>query len=428
MRIHLLFVFWVCWLLGPVVAAAQDLAEPRVSMELEKNSAIPGQPIVLRLTLLVPTWLPEPPVFPSFEVPNVMVRLPARASGPISERVGSETWSGVTRAYRLYPMTVGQFRIPPQPVRITFADPKTRNPITMEQLTDEVVFEGRAPEAARDLDPFIAATALSLEQTIEGEPQNLEPGGAFTRGVTVHLEGTSPIFLPPLIPPIAAEGLSVYPKEPVVTDIDEGGTMSGDRLESVTYIAEAGGRHVAPPIRLSWFNLQTNEVETAALNGFDIVARGPAPSPPPIDWRAFAPWIVGGVLTAVLAGAAVAFAWPRVAAWHRRRREAYLASPDFAFGRAKVALRARDFNDTVRAIELWSSRLRPAFGETEPRLTNALVGLGAAYYGPDRGPPPEKLWSEARAALEAVRRERGAAANRAGAGHALPPLNPGHIS
>ncbi len=73
-----------------------------------------------------------------------------------------------------------------------------------------------------------------MEQSIEGEPGNLEPGGAITRTVTVRLNGTSPIFLPPLIPPLEAEGISAYPKEPVVTETEARGGISGDRVESGT--------------------------------------------------------------------------------------------------------------------------------------------------------------------------------------------------
>jgi hypothetical protein len=404
------------------LTAAQESARPVLRTELEKVSAIPGQPIILRITLLAPTWLSKPPGFPSFETPNVIVRLPSRASSPTSERIGGETWSGVTRAYRLYPMTVGRFRIPPQIVTVTFADSDTRAPVTVELRTDEVVFSGTAPEGGEDLDPFIAAETLTLEQSIEGEPGNLEPGGAITRTVTVRVNGTSPIFLPPLIPPLAAVGVSAYPKEPVVTETEARGGISGDRVESVTYVAEVGGRHTAPPIRLRWFNLREKRVETAMADGFEITVRGPPPAPSSsFDWRATGPWIaLGALLAALVAGAAVRL-WPRISRWRRRRREAYLASEAFAFSQAMAALRARDFGDAVRTVELWSSRLPPGAGAEHARLSDALAHLGAALFGRDRRPPLDNQWPDAVKALRATRRERLAATT---VDRALPPLNP----
>jgi len=417
-----ILLLWLFAMIVPAVTAAQEAPRPVLRTELEKVSAIPGQPIILRITLLAPTWLPKPPDFPSFETPNVIVRLPSRASNPISERIGGETWSGVTRAYRLYPMTVGQFRIAPQTVTVTFADPDTRAPVTVELRTDEVVFSGAAPEGAEGLDPFIAAEALTLEQSIEGEPGNLEPGGAITRTVTARVKGTSPIFLPPLIAPLAAEGVSAYPKEPVVTETEALGTISGDRVESVTYVAEAGGRHTAPPIRLRWFNLRQMRIETAMADGFEIAVRGPPPAlSSSFDWRATVPWIALGTLLVALAVVAVARLRPRISRWRRGRREAYLASEAFAFSQAMAALRTRDFSDAVRTVALWSSRLPPGAGVGRARLSDALARLGAAFYGRDRRPPLESQWSDAVAALRATRRERLDATT---ASRALPPLNP----
>ncbi len=422
MRRALVLLLWLLGLVVPALTAAQESLRPVLRTELEKVSAIPGQPIILRITLLAPTWLPKPPVFPSFETPNVIVRLPPRASSPTSERIGGETWSGVTRAYRLYPMTVGRFRIPPRTVTVTFADPDTRAPVTVELRTDEVVFSGAAPEGAEGLDPFIAAEALTLEQSIEGEPGNLEPGGAITRTVTARVQGTSPIFLPPLIPPLAAEGVSAYPKEPVVTETEARGTISGDRVESVTYVAEAGGRHTAPPIRLRWFNLRQKRVETAMADGFEIAVRGPPPAPPSsFDWRATAPWAALGTLLVALAVVAVVRLRPGISRWRRGRREAYLASEAFAFSQAMAALRTRDFGEAMRTVELWSSRLPPGASVQHARLSDALARLGAAFYGRDRRPPLESQWSDAIAALRATRRERLAAS---ATGRALPPLNP----
>ena len=240
--------------------------------------------------------------------------------------------------------------------------------------------------------------------------------------MTARVQGTSPIFLPPLIPPLAAEGVSAYPKEPVVTETEALGVISGDRVESVTYVAEAGGRHTAPPIRLRWFNLRQKRVETAIADGFEITVRGPPPAPPSsFDWRATAPWAALGTLLVALAVVAVVRLRPGISRWRRGRREAYLASEAFAFSQAMAALRTRDFGEAMRTVELWSSRLPPGASVQHARLSDALARLGAAFYGRDRRPPLESQWSDAIAALRATRRERLAATPT---GRALPPLNP----
>jgi hypothetical protein len=260
-------VLLLCSLFLTVTATtrAEPVAAPKLITNLEKRVVVPGQIISLDVTVLVPTWMPAPPTFPAFELRDVSVRLAPGSSRPAMERIGADTWSGVTRSYQISPLVVGSFRIPPQTVTVTYADPETRAPIVAEMEMNEVVFEGVAPAGAEDLDPFIAASTLTLDEQIDGDPQNLESGSAFTRTVTARVTGASPIFLPPLIPLIEGEGLAAYPKEPVISESSNRGITTGERVESVTYVAEAGGRHDTSPIRLRWWNLRTQAIEVAEL-------------------------------------------------------------------------------------------------------------------------------------------------------------------
>ena len=74
------------------LALAQEPPRPMLRTVLEAGSAIPGQPILLRITLLAPTWFPKPPVFASLDIPNVVVHLNrdivARPAPFIAENAG----------------------------------------------------------------------------------------------------------------------------------------------------------------------------------------------------------------------------------------------------------------------------------------------------------------------------------------------------
>jgi hypothetical protein len=192
----------------------------------------------------------------------------------------------------------------------------------------------------------------------------------------------------------------------------------------VTYVAESGGRHAVPPISLRWYNLDTKQIETAGTDGIEILARGPIKTPPSFDWRATLPWIILVGLFIALTGVAAFQLWPRFARWRQRHREAHLASESFAFDQAVKAVRARDFADAVRAIELWSSRLPPTAGSGDARFSKSLANLGVAKYGCDPEPPSNTLWAEALVALRSARRERLAASIGPNAGGILSPLNP----
>lgn len=413
---------------GWTVVQAQEAAEPVLRMELEKDEAIPGQPIILRVTVLVPTWMPKPPVYPSFEVPNVIVRLPSRASTPTSERIGGDTWSGIIRSYRLYPMTVGRFEIPQQTIRLTYADPSTREPIVRDVTTQPIAFRGKAPVGAEGLTPFIAAEALTLEQTITGEPNDLEPGGAVTRTVTAHVEGVSPIFLPPMLVARRQDGLSAYPKEPVVAEANNRGVLSGTRVETVTYVPEYGGRFKAPPIHLEWFNLATDEIEVIVLDGFEMAVRGdPPPSPEDkIDWQQLVEilvFVIPAFAVIVVFGLRL---WPRLRGYWERRRALWLVSEAYAFHQAEAVFAAHDLNAAAKAISRW--RLRAAELDASfdcAKLMAALTDLGRSIYGPDGARKDAADWQSVRTALRDTRAAYLANKKKSTGAGALPPLNPG---
>ncbi|MEO0820486.1 MAG: hypothetical protein AAF074_08670 [Pseudomonadota bacterium] len=241
----------VAWLLAALggTALAQDPAqtpeaEPILRAELASDTAVPGQPVVLRLTLLVPTWMPKPPELPSFDLPNLMVRLPSRSTTPVTEKIDGETWAGISRAYHLVPLVPGRIALAPQTVRVTYADPDGPEPRTATLTTPALSLTGTVPEGAEGLDPFVAGERFEITQEIEGEPGTLSPGDALVRRVRASIAGTAPMVIPPLIPPLippfSAEavppGLAAYPAEPEIDEKNERGKLSGTRLEAVTYV------------------------------------------------------------------------------------------------------------------------------------------------------------------------------------------------
>ena len=108
-------------LAGP--ALAQTPPTPIVETVLDQSQTVPGQSVTLRLNILVPTWMPNPPELPTFETPNLRVRVPPRGSTAISRQVDGQNWSGISHRYLLTPMVPGQFVLPPQKIELTWADP-----------------------------------------------------------------------------------------------------------------------------------------------------------------------------------------------------------------------------------------------------------------------------------------------------------------
>ncbi len=396
---------------------------PLLRVEFPETETIPGQSLSLRLTVLVPTFMPDPPVWPSMELPNLLVRLPGRSTNPTSEQIEGETWSGVTRHYRLSPMVPGDFTIPAQNVIVTWSNPATGETEKVTLATEPVAFRGVVPEGAEGLDPFIAASELQLTQQIEGAPDAMTPGQSFSRTVTVEVQGVSPMFLPPLTPPGEIPGLAAYPDEPVIEETDTRGDPGGTRAERVTFVAEGGTDGMLPAVTLDWFDIDAGEVKTAQTETVAIRVDGPPASrAEPRDWRV----LTGIAVAALFLALFVVFVIRRTTPVIRRRlddrRQTVLASEAHAWRVLGRTLSARDHAALRPALDLWAARA----GDPDPRqdagVQAALLALGAVQYGrvTGAGKPDSAVWE---ALGDALSRARAAAATRP-ASDVLPPLNP----
>ncbi|MGI9523745.1 MAG: hypothetical protein ACR2PG_19100 [Hyphomicrobiaceae bacterium] len=420
-----LFAFVASAILG---AEAAD--GPTLRMKVPNAPVVPGQAVRLTFDILVPTWMPSAPIYPNFEVANVMVRQPPRSSGPISESIGGETWSGVSQSYQLHPMVPGKFRIPPGKIVVTWADPETRKPRKTILDTQGFTVEGIAPDAAKDLEPFIAANTLSLKQDVEGKPIEMALGDSLTRKVVARISGVSPIVIPPLINKPKRSGLAVYAKEPLVSESANRDGITGQRQEEVTYVATTGGRYHVEDIQIRWYNLKTRVVETTTVDGFEIVVKGQLPSQPAaVDRTRVLLW--AGSFVVVLIGAYLfgGRLWRGLQYGYYHLAKRYVSSEHFAYRSAMAALGRRDFSAVVHWLQIWDSRLSPTKGRADQLLSEATGRISAMTYGGAATSPTKNndLYTDAAQALRMARTERRAAITARRAPEPLPPLNPSEL-
>ncbi|MBO6508179.1 MAG: BatD family protein [Roseibium sp.] len=378
----------------PLATHAQAQTEPVLRTDFEKTSAIPGQPLLFRVTVLVPTWMPKPPVFPSFEVPNVIVRLPSRASGPTSERIDGETWSGVSRLYRLYPIVPGTFEIPAGTIKVTYSDPESSQPVETEVSTNAFSLTGEIPDGAENLDPFLAAKSVKLERTVEGETENLAAGDALKITTRISVSGVSPMFVPPVTDQLAVDGLSVYPSDPVISEKEDRGLLSGQRTEVMSIVAEFAGDYALPELKLSWYNLDSGSVETVSAPAITFAVTGSTPDTPPepepMDWRSLvfqAALLILGVFLLVLLGRKLV---PLVKENISRRQQAYLASEPHAFRQLKNSIDARSLDRVLRTFQIWHQfYASPSANFDDRHFEAVLAAIGSRHYSKSNGTDPK---------------------------------------
>ncbi|MEX0339368.1 MAG: hypothetical protein AB3N11_10045, partial [Arenibacterium sp.] len=411
---------WVAILI--LIASVQSLCaqtEPVVSVEMPEAETFVGQPIVVRVKVLVPTWMPSPPDFPSLEVPGLMIRLPERASRPVSERIGSETWSGVQRSYRIYPLQEGNFVIPGQPVRIRYAVPGSIDARAVEATLPEIAFSARVPAGARGLDNLIIARDFSIEAQVAG-PREVQIGDAVVRTITAQIDGTTPVLIPELTPAATGDALRSYHDEPKVTETEDRGVLSGTREERVTYVAQTEGAAELPPVRIEWYSLETGDVETAEVPAVSLIV---SPAPSPTISFGTVPWRVVGAAIVVLVsfGLIVRRLWPKAVQLFRTSRERYLTSETHAHRCVLAAIRKRDLGAVLAALENWRTFFPPM---SHSVLEQPLTQLGKNRFSLAASKSRASAWLTLRKAYVGLRRDALHHMYQSQNGQSLSRLNP----
>lgn len=423
-RVIAFAIFWPA-----LLANAQEAAEPVVRISVTPGTVSVGEPAELKITVLGPTWFPQPPEFPSFEIPNALVRLPSNSSRATWDTVDGERWNGVARRYQVYPLIGARFRLGGEVLNVTVADPG-KDPVSYEVAVPELELVATVPAGAEGLDPFVAGTRFQLERTVDADIDRLEIGSAVVVTYTAELEGLHAMFIPPLSPSIDTAGVSAYLETPTVEDAEV-----ARREETMTLVFEAGGEFTIPATRVDWWNTATSTVETISLPALSLdVAGPPLPSDPPdtdVDEAEDSDGI-RIVLGLVVLIALSVWLGPGLSARLRGFRDAYRNSEGYAFRRLEKALRQKDGRGSEHALIEWLERLDPGldsqafaaqFGDGE--LARELDVLSRNLHGSD-GQGTVQFGAIEKGIADA--RRRFLARRKSVAKASLPPLNPGGSS
>ena len=402
-------------LLG-TAATADAQVQPVVRVEATPEQVLVGQPVRLRVSVFVPTWFTQPPLFPSFELANAITRLPPDSSFPTSERIAGGTWSGIVRDYRIYPLAAAGYSLRGLSMTVSYANPGSQPQVATVDLP-EVTFRGSVPEGARALDPYLAGSALRLERDIDGDPEALKAGDAIVVRYTAQLDGLPAMFLPPMIDPPEVPGVSAYVQEPEVAD----GEMAR-RSEQVTLVFDGGGTFELPEVSLDWWNTEEGRIETASVPALSLTVAGPPPEPGAPESATPNPWRLIALLITGVAAAGLMLRLVPAAVRRRRQTEAH------AFGEFTKAAASGDAGVTYGALLAWLDRIgaEPAarrfcreFGDE--RLAADVDALSRSLFADDGAPSPD-LRHFSRSFARA--RRRYLATVRRPAGRGLPGLNP----
>ena len=252
--------------------------KPYSRVEVRSQEVTVGTPAKVKIKLFVPTQFKEQPEFPSFDGINVIVKALPQSLPKAEKGIDGTRWSMISQEYWLLPMASGEFSFESSQASAVYANPSDNSAISVDLTVESFSFSGAVPDAAKGLNPLIIAKEVTLEQSWHGAVDSMNETEAVTRTVMATIDGSSALFLPKLILPLSSIGsdlVKAYPQQQIVADTEPYKGLGGKREESVSYVAQYGGKAEYPAIEIKWFNTNTGKIETASVAGRTLVINAP---------------------------------------------------------------------------------------------------------------------------------------------------------
>jgi hypothetical protein len=334
--VRALLVLLVLLLAAPAVAQQPVTVHTSVKPE---TGAVIGQRVALYVDVVFSGEMLRPPRVVMPEVAGAQILRFETQATTLSDRVGQRF------EFALYARRGGALTVPgPQ---VTLLDRAGNEVGTASgspvQLTIAV------PAGVDASQPLIATTRATLEEQWAPAPTKaLKAGDALVRTITREADDVPAMAMPALAFPAPA-GVRVYVDPPQSDDRQDRGTVTGRRVDKVTYVFEAGGRFTLAGVAQPWWDLDARRLHDEAKPAVTVSVT--APPKPPDPWLFIGP--VLGLLVLLLGERRLE---PGVRRWYAARHARWLASEGKAFDDLAQACRSDDVRAIYRAFVVWRRR------------------------------------------------------------------------
>lgn len=195
---------------------------------------------------------------------------------------GGETYLVLERNYAVFPQQSGRLRITPLLAEVELASGRSQlfDPFNRRGQVRRLRAGGRDVEVRGIPSDYSATHWLPAReiQLIEEWPdsQDGKPefrvGEPVTRTLSLLADGLTSAQLPRL-PASPIDGIKHYPDQPTLHDNKKPDGIIGIREERVAMIPTRPGSYTLPPVEVSWWNIQSGQVETARIPAREIQVR-----------------------------------------------------------------------------------------------------------------------------------------------------------
>ncbi len=239
-----------------------------------------NQPVILTIDIATPRWFTDGTVIETISIPNLIAQQRNLQATNYSQMKGEQTWSHQRWEIPLFAQQSGQFIVPSIGIKITVSVATGKN-VQGVLFTSQHRFSVQRPTAKMTHpDEWIIAPEAALTQdwqastaqrtNVDTETSTLTVGDAITRTITLKVQDSLAMLLPPLLPATRNKAILRYTDPIQLKDINNRGEHTAQRKESETYILQTGGEVILPSITIPFWNTTTQQSEELVLNGKTI--------------------------------------------------------------------------------------------------------------------------------------------------------------
>jgi len=254
--------------------AASNDRDIIVEVDLDKNSVHVQEQILVTVRLLHAINLNRGAALDELEIDNAVVRKLGENS--YRKVLGNRTYGVFERTYAVFPQASGKLDIPALGFQATiggsnsfFSQFRDRGQ-TLRLRSEPKTIKVLPPEGG--VSTWLPARNLSLVETWDKNPDDIDVGESLTRTITITADGLTAAQIAPLPAP-DIDGLRFYPDQAQLEDRDASNGVVGTRTESAAVIAQRSGRIELPPIEVRWWNTIDERFETAVVPGKTMMVR-----------------------------------------------------------------------------------------------------------------------------------------------------------
>ncbi len=177
----------------------------------------------------------------------------------------------IERKYALFPQQSGDITIEPITLDAQVAvsgrgvfDPFGQNSTTKRLKSDSITLKIESIPANMRNQPWLPASDIKITENWSQQPPEFIVGEPITRTLTLKAEGLTAAQLPSL-EMANTQQFKSYPDQPRFNNKRGSRGISGTHQEKIALIPTQAGQLSLPEIRINWWNVNSNKMETATL-------------------------------------------------------------------------------------------------------------------------------------------------------------------